>query len=418
MAVFLLYLPLSTRSGDDGWFYTVFQYYYKADLTGFLAFRYETWSTRLLLEAVTLFLIDFPVVFRLSMPLWTVAIAFAVDRIAGGLSRKNQCMLCLALLLISPLPFSQAGYVCSTVNYWFTLACFLWAIEPVVQSLRGKPVALWRKVLALLLMVVACNMEYYCPPALVATLVLVGICIKKRKNPALPLLLAAIVLASALYSVNVPTSTAEAYALDETMFPGYETLSAMQKLQVGFVSTAGALSTYNGGFSILIPGLTLGAMLTLLGWEREGRKWRLVYFIPVVIPLVTGCVARFCPADSLWATLFWDADGGWQWNYPAAMVLALLYFGALFVSLWRLRRSLALWMVLALGCRTVMGFSRSVFASGLRTFTPLTLVMAVACGLLAELAQHRRLAWAILCCGAGATVLQFGIYLLTEAAVG
>ena len=108
-AWFLLYLTVPLRSGDDEWFYTVFHHYFSGELIPFLDFRYHSWSTRLILEALTLPLIDIPLLYRLSVPLWGVAIAGAVQRISGGLSRRGQWMLCLGLLLLSPMPFSRAA---------------------------------------------------------------------------------------------------------------------------------------------------------------------------------------------------------------------------------------------------------------------------------------------------------------------
>lgn len=416
-AWFLLYLTVPLRSGDDGWFHTVFHHYFSGELIPFLNYRYHTWSTRLILEALTLLLNGAPVLYRLSVPLWGVAIAGAVQRIYGGLSRRGQWMLCLGLLLLSPMPFSRAGYVCSSINYLFTLACFLWAAEPVAALLRGEKVPLWRQLLALPLMALACNMEYYCPPALIAALAGTVWAVRRRKNPALPLALTAVVLLSGAFAATAPTSTVAAYAQKEDFFPGYETLGAGGKLLAGFVSTAGGmLSTFDGGDSLLLPALTLGALLALWGWEREGRRLRWLYLLPLLIPIATGAAARLCPAGSLWPTLFYDSQSGFLWDHPAAFCAALAYFAALLACLWRWRRGVALWAALALFCRVLMGFSRSVFQSGLRTFTPLALLLCAACALLAGELRHKRAAWAVLGCGAGAVVLQFLVFQLSGGA--
>lgn len=416
-AWFLLYLTVPLRSGDDGWFYTVFHNYFSGELIPFLDYCYNSFSTRVLLEALTLPLIDISLLYRLSVPLWGVAIAGAVRRIAGVASRRGQWMLCLGLLLLSPLPFGQVGYVCSSVNYLFTLACLMWAAEPVIALLRGEKVPLWRQLLALPLTVLACNMEYYCPPALLAALAGTVWAVKRRKNPALPLALAVVVLLSGIFAVTSPASTMTTYAVIEDYFPGYETLKLGGKLLAGFVSTAGGmLSTFTGGGSLLLPALTLGALLALWGWEREGRQLRWLYLLPLLIPIATGGIARLCPAGSLWPTLFYDSQSGFLWDHPAAFCAALAYFAALLACLWRWRRGVALWAALALFCRVLMGFSRSVFESGLRTFTPLALLLCAACALLAGELRHKRAAWAILGCGAGAVVLQFIVFQLSGGA--
>lgn len=410
-AWFLLYLTVPVRGGDDGWFHTMFHHYFSGELLPFLNFRYHSWSTRLALEALTLLLTGVPVLYRLSVPLWGVAIAGAVQRLAGGLSRRGQWMLCLGLLLLSPMPFGRVGYVCSTVNYVFTLACFLWSAEPVAALLRGEEVPRWRQLLALPLAALACNMEYYCPPALIAALAGTVWAVRQRKNPALPLALLGIAVLSSLFAAAAPAGTAAGYAQSKDLFPGYEALSAGEKLLAGFVSTAGGmLSTFHGGDSLLLPALTLGALLALWGWEREGWRLRWLYLLPLLIPIATGVAARLCPAGSPWPALFLDGESGWLWDHPAALCLALVYFAALLACLWRWRRGTALWAALALFCRVLMGFSRSVFGSGLRTFTPLALLLCAACGLLAGELRHKRATWAVLGGGGGAVVLQFLVF--------
>ena len=52
-ALILLWLLVPTEVGDDAWFYSTYTINFKGDMAAFLSFRYKTWSTRLLLEAMT-----------------------------------------------------------------------------------------------------------------------------------------------------------------------------------------------------------------------------------------------------------------------------------------------------------------------------------------------------------------------------
>lgn len=414
LAAFLLYLFVPVRNGDDVWFISTFLTGFQGDLGEFLSFRYQTWSTRLLLEAFTLLLLRFPVLFRLSIPLWLTAIAVGTERLAGGLDRRGQWALCLGTLLL-PLGFlGRAGFVCSSVNYVFALACILWAVLPIVEALRGQRPPLWRQALSVPLLVMGCSMEYYCPPVLLLLLFLLGLCVKGRKNPALTLILLAVAAASTVFAFNAPANTLDGYAEADFLFPGYKSLSALDKLRVGFVSTAGGLlSTYTNGDHFLIGSLTLGGLLALRGWERERGALRAVHAVPLLTVLATGCAARLCPEGSLWRRLFLDGDGGWLWDHPVPLALSFLYFSALLVCLWREGRGLCLWTALALICRVSMGASRSVFGSGLRTFFPMLAALAMACALVCRgLEKRRRAGTAVLSLGAGASVLMNAAALL------
>ena len=56
VGIFLLWLPVPVTAGDDNWFLATYILNFDENLINFLRFRYDTWSTRLLLEAYTLFL--------------------------------------------------------------------------------------------------------------------------------------------------------------------------------------------------------------------------------------------------------------------------------------------------------------------------------------------------------------------------
>lgn len=413
IAAFLLYLFASTYTGDDAWFDTVYDYHYSQNLRAFLTFRYYTWSTRLLLEGFTILLVRVPLLYRLSMPLWLVAIAYGADRLAGGLDRKAQWAMCLGLLLLPLAPFGQVGYVCSTVNYVFTMACMIWAIVPAVEKLRGKGVPLWQQIISPVLMLIGGNMEYYCPPALIVTIWLIVSSIRKKKNPVLPILLTLAVLAAAAFAANAPTNTASAYAASG-VFPGYEQLSAVSKLQAGFVSTVGgSLSTYSGGSgSLLIGALTLAVLLVLRLGDCTAWYDKALHLVPLIITLGTGCAARLLPKGNTYRTLFFDPQGGWLWNHPLTTVLAVVYVFALVWCLWRFKKGLGLWAIVAIFCRLMMGFSRSVFYSGMRTFTPVAILFAVACALIASDKPDDKKQLAILCIGAAACTIVSITYLI------
>ena len=178
----IIYLFAPSRTGDDGWFISTFLATYEGNLIEFLRYRYETWSTRLLLEAYTLLLIYMPVLYSISMPLWLMAIAAGFYRL---LDRKDISMKWLigGSLLLLPVSFNaDAGYACSTVNYVFTFGCLLWAVVPVVECQRGKHVSIPAYIGSCVLMVLGCNMEYYCPPFLIYGIYLLIRGIKLRKG--------------------------------------------------------------------------------------------------------------------------------------------------------------------------------------------------------------------------------------------
>lgn len=405
--IFLLWLLVPVTVGDDNWFIATYILNFGENMPAFLSFRYQTWSTRLLLEALTVWLLKYPILYRLSMAAWVAAVVTALQRLLGRRGdRRVQWAMCAAVALI-PMDINlRAGYVCTTVNYVFAMACILWAAVPVVQWLRGERLPVWQTVLAVLLMILGCNMEYYCPPALILFVALAVKAVRKKKNPTLPILLAVIALASLWFALDAPASTVASYD-DTDYFPGFEGLSVLQKLQAAFVSTAGGLvSTYRYGDDFFLGTLVFGVLLALWGWEGEGKAWRWLYLIPGAMTLVIGLGFRLAPEGSVLARLFYDDQGGWLWSSPWTLALAAVFFGTTLVCLWRVNRRLCGALALALFCRVTMAASRSLFESGLRTFYPLFYVYGASSAvLLAGMERRRKAAWAVLLAMSGIMLL-------------
>ena len=412
--VFLLWLLVPLTAGDDNWFIATYILNFDENLIHFLRFRYDTWSTRLILEAYTLFLLKHPIVYRLSMAVWVVAVVTGLRRLLG--QKRNDKVLWAMCACVALIPMDinlRAGYVCTTVNYVFALGCILWAVVPAVERLRGNKPPVWQEVLSLLLMILGCNMEYYCPPALILCLVLAVRQIIKKKNPWLTIMLTVIAAVSLWFALDAPASTVTSYDDNTQHFPGFENLSILQKLQAAFVSTAGGLiSTYCHGDDFFLGTLTFGVLLALWGREKEKTCLRWMYLIPGVMTLGIGLASRLSPQGSGFATVFFDSDSGWLWSNGWAFVAAAVFFSVTLLCLWRADRRLCYAFALALFCRVTMAASRSLFFSGLRTFYPMFYVYGGAAAvLLAGLEKRRKLGWILLLAISG-MMLSVNIYQL------
>lgn len=414
VGVLLLWLFVPTTERDDNWFLATYILNFGENLPAFLKFRYETWSTRLILEAYTLFLLKYPLLYKLSMAAWVVAVVTGLRRLLGH--KGNETVLWAMCAWVGVIPMDihlRAGYVCTTVNYVFAMACIIWAAVPVLARLRGEKPPLWQEVLALVLMVLGCNMEYYCPPALIAFLVLSVKTAVKKKNPWLSIVLTVIAAASLWFALAAPSGTLSSYNDATQYFPGYEDLSVLQKLQAAFVSTAGGMiSTYCHGDEFFLGSLLFGVVLGLWGLEKEKTRLRWLYLIPGVMTLGIGLACRMAPRGSGFAAVFYDGEGGWLWHNGWAFWAAAVYFGVTLYCLWRSDRRLCGALALVLFCRVTMGASRSLFDSGLRTFYPMFYVYGGATAvLLAGMEKWRKVGWVTLLATSG-IMLSVNIYQL------
>lgn len=403
-----LYLFAPSRVGDDGWFISMFLTNYEGNLIEFLRYRYETWSTRLLLEAYTLLLIYVPVLYSISMPLWLTAIAAGFYRL---LDRKELSVKWLigGSLLLLPVSFNaDAGYACSTVNYVFAFGCLLWAVVPIVECQRGKHVPVFAYIGSCILMVLGCNMEYYCPPFLIYGIYLLIRGIKLRKGRIFSVLVVLFAIGGLIYAFSAPASTVSAYNETNSNFLGYELLTTLDKLQVAFVATAGGLvSQGKNGNHFFLPTLLFGILLLLFGMEKKvSLLSRIVCGVPLFVTLLTGGIARFLPEGNVWRVWFFCEDSGWKWDSSFTLVVAFLFFGAIVFGLFRIDKRLGWSGLLALFCRTTMAASSSVFSSGLRTFYPLFFVLCISIAVLVfQIEKKKKPAITIFCI---AMVVSYG----------
>lgn len=393
--IFILYATVSNRIEDDVWFASVFWGQFDGDLFAFLNFRYHTWSTRVLLEALMLPLLKSNLLFKLSISAWYVAIATAMVELLKLRTEKERWVVCLSLLLIPMAINTRAGYVCTTINYVATTAAFLWAILPTVKRGNGQKTALWQDILACLLMVVACNMEFYVPPFLVLIVILLIRSLRQKRLDWGCFALLAIVLASGFFAANSPMSTITAYETvsSNNPFPGYELLNIGEKLIIGITSTAGGLiSTYRYGDNFFVGTLTTCLLLALFGWQRVSSQSGfkrignfVIWSLPLAITLTIGIPARLAPEGSSMQTLFFNVDSGWacplpgggnDWLFP--FMLAVLFFASLIYCLWCLSPELGCFGSAALLSRILMGVSISIYTSGMRTFYLLLFVLCAA----------------------------------------
>lgn len=383
-AVFIIYVFTSVKTGDDAWFKRVYKDMFEYNMLDYLEYRLNTWSTRVILEPYMMLLLFFPILFRLSIPLWFVSIAAAVERLLEIKDQRGKWIISGSLLLLSISFTGNVGVVCTTVDYIFPIACFLWAIVPVVEGQRGKKIPIYKYVVSVLLMIVALNMEYYCAPAFLICTFLFIKALKIKKERIISMMLIIISIASTVFVLLSPMNTLNAYKEVSGCIQGYEFIPIWEKVQLALVSTSGGLiSTSLHGDTFFVGTFILGMLLAIYGIEKEEKHlYRMLWSIPLLITVISGGIARIVPQNSLWRELFFDTKSGWKGDSISTTIVAIIFFISLILCLLKIDKRLGWFGIVALICRFTMGLSSSILWSGLRTFYPLLFVLCIACGII------------------------------------
>lgn len=392
--VFLLILHASMdlTTGDTLGFQVMLD---KHSFFDIMAIRYWTWSSRLLIEAVLIVVSRVPVLWVCLDILAFLAIFHCLNQLAqlvhaGDISRW--AMLCL--LLCYPYPtLSEAGWIPTTVNYIWPLACGLFAALVCAKVFLQKSDAPTPavKVLAAVAAVFAANLEQV---ALVMWCLLVAaLCYSLfvEKRPSWYLLLVWVLIsAECLFIVTCPGNGARTlegmnyWWPDVTHFltpTSYDSLTVLDKLYLGFASAFDSyLYGYFSGTCYLAALFSMVLMMATL-FKAKGVVLKCVsvaaFLILAGIPLL-----RIIPFDVLpW--VFQRLVQYPQFGFSVSRIVVsslevIACFGIVLQLVFMTRvgdarygNVLALIWILCLLSRVALGFTVSLFPSGYRIMLPL-----------------------------------------------
>ena len=134
-------------------------------ISEFVMERYQTWTSRVLIEATLGF------IFQFSKYIWIFGTVLLMTLIGYSMSRlfikkenkKELTMMVLWLVLLYPLErMSSAGWAATTVNYIWTLALGLFSFISIRKAYDGEKINIFSGILYALACIYACNQEQVC----------------------------------------------------------------------------------------------------------------------------------------------------------------------------------------------------------------------------------------------------------------
>ncbi len=377
-----------TLLGDDAFFSSVLAGE-KADLFTwwkFLIHRYNTWSSRSLIEGVLVIVARYPLLWKIGNVLVQVSITWTLSRLFNPEGKLSKNLIVVLAVAVYPLfILGETGYVATTLNYSWPLAAMLIAVAPLCKHFWGREVKRWECAVALIMLFAATFQELLAAVAFLAFAGgLVWRAVTEKRLPRFELAGLLISVLMLVWALTCPGNTARSAQEVLTWLPEYATLNLFGKIELGFSSTAKTLFLERNIFV-----LRFCIVLTVAVWLRERRLWaRLLSLLPLAFVAIFGTFAdRFAglpPVALLRASVGKLGTGlglsPMTW-IPDLIFLAV--FALLILSVWfavKDRKRFGFYFfVLALGAasRMVMGISPTVWASGKRSGAFLYAAMAV-----------------------------------------
>ncbi|MCO4670983.1 hypothetical protein Si004_00326 [Streptococcus infantarius subsp. infantarius] len=341
----------------------------------FAIYRYKTWSSRLLIESVTMFMSNHYLLFDVTV-LISVAIFFYCFNgifLREEKYRKLQFVSPVIFLLSFPsLFFTSAGLIATVTNYLFPMISFVIAWYCIIQEKH------WYTILSLPFLVFACMQEQFTVYAFILfVFALISSyleCKRINKNYFIATCVSLLGLVSGLLC---PGSANRLTTETKIWYPGFETISFPVKIIKGYLETNRVLfvtSELNIVYLLLVLIIVVSIM----------KKQYFATFVSGTV--IYTVITQRLGMNSLLTAVQRTIDNQNKSEipnyfslkenlYPIVLYTLILCIVAVavFMIFKEWKGGLTALVVLAAGyaSRMTVSLSPTIYASGLRTYTPL-----------------------------------------------
>ncbi len=281
----LLHMRMNYTSGDYGVFRDEPDTY--ETLFHWLKFRWDTWSSRLLVETALSFLTSGPpAVWVILNCLLYTHLTYLLARLIGGKNFTRTLAITILLVLIYPfLEMREAGWMATTLNYLWPFYFFVLVLVRLKKLYAGKKLSVPEGVLYSLCMLFATNVEQMVVFAGIVLFLVILVFFRGGREIGFLMFLEGIVLFSLTMAMICPGNPARNSYEVGRQFWDFGNLDVFQRFHLGVSLT----------FQYLFYGKSLPfvAFSTILATEVLSKKDALfiekaISLIPLVITLVFG----------------------------------------------------------------------------------------------------------------------------------
>ena len=356
-------------------------------IASFLAKRWQTWSSRLLIEGLLCVTTKSIWLWRVLDSLAMVLMAFSLCRLANAEKRPE--MLGLAALLVTSIPFAilrSTGWQATGMNYYVPLACAMTACIPLADTLWKRKTPSVLAAFAVLCAVLGANQEQTAALIFGAHLVLgAAVIVRDKRMPPFAAAVFAVACAELAAHLLCPGNALRAQeSVAIVNLRDYGQFTLIDKLDIGLTSTE-ALLIYTFNPILLACGAVVCATVFA---RRRGVRSKLVVLVAAAFVLcaffadmtrTSELFAKvFAPFNEMrsYALLLGAAGCGEDVRF-VMMTLATILLGMMTLSLYLsigdrpLSACAAFVFALGFAARMAVSFSPTVVESGERTMLPL-----------------------------------------------
>lgn len=358
---------------------------------GFFEFaihRYQTWSSRLLIESVTMFMSSHYLIFDITMLVSLAVFFYCFNGIFLNKQKYWLLQFVTPILFLIAFPsifFTGAGLIATVTNYLFPMIAFIIAWYCLLQKKQSYTI------IALPFLLFACMQEQFTVYSFILFLYFcISAYIKDRKVDMTYLLATAISFLGIPSGLLAPGSDNRVAIESEMWYPGFEKLSLLIKILKGYLETNRVLlvtselsivfiflgilviativkkqyfSAFLSGaviYTVVAHKLALGSLLTAVQRVIDDQNKR-------------GDVTYFSIKENLYPLIVYT--------------LILCVLAAVVFFIFRNRAeglSAVIVLIAGYASRMAVSLSPTIYASGIRTYTPLILSLLIVVVMIAK----------------------------------
>lgn len=378
MCIFCIYIFINLNiknmnTSDDAIFLKDFKLNYNGNYLSFFKFRYQEWTSRSIIEYFLTFFVQ-------HIMLWRIVNAIAMTTVSvlpAFIVKKNPTAFDITLnfLLFLLIPIGiirETGWVATTTNYLWVMACGLVSVYPTIRYIRDQYVSKKMIFFSLMLSLYANNQEQ-----MVILLILIfSSCLfvlwKSNKKTGLVASFLGVSILSLIYILTCPGNEARTIVETRNFLPGFPEYTLLYKIYLGYTTTLMHLY-YN-----LDPFIAFFSLsITALGLSRF-RNWfhTILSCLPMVIYFFNQSIIEKITKN------YNLSDGDWHLSLTLIVtIVSILYILSIYVTCTNMQQFIISLIMLLVGLfiRMILGFSPTLWASGNRTyfFTYVIFMMAV-----------------------------------------
>lgn len=379
VGMFIIHFSLKLGWGDDK---TMFFDALREDNTNLIPFlvdRYYSWSSRIIIEALLIVIVHTEPIWRLLDTAIIVLCAVSISKLipSNNVSRMNWLIICM-LFMYPFINMSSAGWIATTLNYFWPLAFGLFAMIPIKKILYHNKISWYEYLFYFPALIFAANQEQMC--AILFTVFLIFtmyISLIHKKINTFMILQTLICFISIIFILTAPGNYERKNSEIQTWFPDYINISFIRKIEMGFSSTwFEFVMKPNVIFTVFCTLLFLCMVITQ---KKQLYIW--IASIPLAASLIFGIFSKVLgetfPAILEIKNSITQYGTGVNFasirSWIPDSIIALVFISiliSLFLIFNNKKNSVVMILIILLGfgSRMIMSFSPTIWASVERTY--------------------------------------------------